>query len=232
MIIGEIIVSSLEYPEKMSLVIFTGGCTLRCPYCHNPEILNGGRSVNIAEIINEIENSMDFIDSVVITGGEPLMQYVDVEKIFKYCKKKGLKTKLDTNGCFPLRLEKIVKLIDYVALDVKAPFDKYEEVIGSPIGNEVKKSMEACIKAGVYIECRTTYVPYLLEMDDIVEIAKNISADIYTLQQFRNKTVLDERLCGTPIPSRMNLKKIAEKIRPFQRKVKIKTAEFGEELIN
>jgi pyruvate formate lyase activating enzyme len=124
MIIGEVIISSLEYPEKISLVIFTGGCTLKCPYCHNPEIIEGGKSVEIAEIINEIENSMDFIDSVVITGGEPLMQYKDVEKIFKYCKKKGLKTKLDTNGCFPERLEKILKLLDYVALDVKAPFQK------------------------------------------------------------------------------------------------------------
>ena len=231
MIIGEVIISSLEYPEKISLVIFTGGCTLKCPYCHNPELISGGKSVGIAEIINEIENSMDFIDSVVITGGEPLMQYKDVEKIFKYCKKKGLKTKLDTNGCFPERLEKILKLLDYVALDIKAPFQKYEEIIGSAIGDEVKKSMEACIKEKVYLECRTTYVPYLMEIEDIVEIAKNINADMYTLQQFRDKSVLDKRLYGTPVPSRMKLQKIATIIKPFQKKVKIKTAEFGEEPI-
>jgi pyruvate formate lyase activating enzyme len=232
MIIGEMIISSLEYPEKMSLVIFTGGCNLKCPYCHNPEIINGGKQVKLAEIINEIENSMDFIDSVVITGGEPLMQYEDVEYILKHCKKKELKTKLDTNGCFPLRLEKIIKLLDYVALDIKAPFQKYEEIIGSAIGNEVRKSMEACIKNGVYLECRTTYVPYLMEIEDVIEIAKSINADMYTLQQFRDKVVLDINLCGTPVPSRMNLKKIAKIIKPYQKKVKIKTAEFGEEIIN
>jgi pyruvate formate lyase activating enzyme len=230
--IGEMIISSLEYPEKISLVIFTGGCTLKCPYCHNPEIIDGGKSVEITEVINKIENSLDFIDSVVITGGEPLIQHEEVEEIFKFSKKKGLKTKLDTNGCFPKRLEKIIGLLDYVALDIKAPFDKYEKIIGRPIGNDVKRSMEACIKGHVYLECRTTYVPCLLEIEDIVEIAKNIEADMYTLQQFRDKIVFDPELYGTPIPSRDELKEIAKMIKSFQKKVKIKTAEFGEEIIN
>ena len=232
MIIGEMIISSLEYPEKMSLVIFTGGCTLKCPYCHNPDIINGGKQIKLAEILNKIENSIDFIDSVVITGGEPLIQYEDVEYILKHCKKKGLKTKLDTNGCFPLRLEKIIKLLDYVALDIKVPFPKYEKIIGSAVGDNVKKSMEACIKEEVYLECRTTFVPCLMEIEDIIEIAKNIKADMYTLQQFRDKLVLDKNLYGTPVPSREELKKIAKIIKPYQKKVKIKTAEFGEEKID
>jgi pyruvate formate lyase activating enzyme len=92
--------------------------------------------------------------------------------------------------------------------------------------------MEACIKEKVYLECRTTYVPYLMEIEDIIEIAENINADMYTLQQFRDKCILDKRLYGTPVPSRMNLQKIAAIIKPFQKKVKIKTAEFGEETIN
>ncbi len=232
MIIGEIIISSLEYPEKISLVIFTGGCTLKCPYCHNPEMINGGNPVDNAEIINKIGDSLDYIDSVVITGGEPLMQHKDVEDILKFCKAMGLKTKLDTNGCFPQRLEKILGLLDYVAMDIKAPFDKYEKIVGSSIGESVKKSMEACIKSPVYLECRTTYVPYLLEIEDIVEIAKNIDADVYTLQQFRDKVVLDSELQGTPVPSRDELVEISKKIKPFQLKVKIKTAQFGEEIID
>lgn len=232
MIIGEMIISSLEYPEKISLVIFTGGCTLKCPYCHNPEIIDGGKSVAVAEILNKIQNSLDFIDGVVVTGGEPLIQYEDIKEIFKFCREKGLKTKLDTNGCFPKRLKKVIDLLDYVALDVKAPFNKYEKIIGSPIGEDVKKSMEACIKTHVYLECRTTYVPYLLEIEDIIEIAKNIDADMYTLQQFRNKTVLDEKLYGTPVPSRNELTEIAKIIKPHAKNVKIKTAEFGEEVVN
>lgn len=91
--------------------------------------------------------------------------------------------------------------------------------------------MEACIKGNVYLECRTTYVPCLMEIEDIVEIAKNIKADMYTLQQFRDKIVLDPELYGTPVPSRDELKKIAKLVKPFQKNVKIKTAEFGEEII-
>ena len=232
MMIGDMIVSSLEFPEKMSLVIFTGGCILRCPYCHNPELIDNGKSVELDEIIKKIESSMDFIDSVVITGGEALIQYEDVKKILKYCKNRGLETKLDTNGCFPDKLSELVGLLDYVALDIKVPFDKYEEVIGSDIGNKVKESMEICISNEIYLECRTTYVPFLMDPQDIVEIAKSITTDIYTIQQFRDKTVLDERLQGTPVPSRDELKEIGEAVKPFLKKVRIKTAEFGNEFIN
>ena len=232
MMIGDMIVSSLEFPEKMSLVIFTGGCILRCPYCHNPELIDNGKSVELDEIIKKIESSMEFIDSVVITGGEALIQYEDVKKILKYCKNRGLETKLDTNGCFPDKLSEIIGLLDYVALDIKVPFDRYEEVIGSDIGSKVKESMEICISNGIYLECRTTYVPFLMDPQDIIEIAKSITTDIYTIQQFRDKTVLDEKLQGTPVPSRDELKEIGEAVKPFLKKVRIKTAEFGNEFIN
>ena len=226
------IVSSLEFPEKMSLVIFTGGCILRCPYCHNPELIDNGKSVELTEIIKKIESSIDFIDSVVITGGEALIQYEDVEEILKYCKIRGLETKLDTNGCFPDKLSELIGLLDYVALDIKAPFDKYDEIIGSDIGDKVKKSMEICTDKGIYLECRTTYVPFLMDQQDIIEIAKSITADIYTIQQFRDKSVLDKKLQGTPVPSRDELKEIGEAVKPFLKRVRIKTAEFGNEFIN
>ncbi len=232
MMVGDVIVSSLEFPEKISIVIFTGGCNLKCPYCHNPELIAGGKPVNLHDILKKIEKSMDFIDSIVITGGEPLIQLDDVKKILKYSKKRGLKTKLDTNGCFPDRLFEIIDLLDYVALDIKAPFKKYKEMLGSDVGDKVKESMEICINKGIYLECRTTYVPCLMNINDILEIAKNITTDIYTIQQFRDKTVLDKKLCGTPIPSREELKKIGKAVKPFLKKVKIKTAEFGDETIN
>lgn len=225
------IISSLEFPGNLSLVIFTGGCTLKCPYCHNPEIINGGKSVKMDEIIEKIENSMEFVDSIVITGGEPLIQHKNVKYILKYSKEKGLKTKLDTNGCFPAELKDILSLLDYVALDIKAPFNKYEEIIGSAIEDKVRKSMKICMDNDVYLECRTTYVPYLMNAEDIIEIAESIDSNMYTLQQFRDKKVLDEKLYGTPIPSREELKKIADTVKPFLKKVKIKTAEFGDEII-
>lgn len=230
--LGGHIISSLEFPESMSLVIFTAGCTLRCPYCHNPEIIDGGEDISIGEIYNKIQESTDFIDAVVITGGEALLQYNDIEKILKYCRKFNLKTKLDTNGCHPKRLKKAIKFLDYVALDVKAPFDKYKEIIGADIGDLVNESMKLCHNnTNIFLECRTTYVPFLMNTDDIKRIAQEISCDVYTLQQFRNRVVLDEKLYDTPNTTRKELIGIANQIKPILGKVKIKTAEFGDEII-
>ncbi len=231
-IIGGIIVSSVEYPGKISLVIFTGGCVLKCPYCHNPELISGGNSVRMNVIKAEINNSSEFIDAVTITGGEPLIQCKDVKDILKYSKGMGLKTKLDTSGFNPGRLSKIIKWADYVALDIKAPFPKYKDITGMDIGDGVKESMEISINAtDTFLECRTTYVPGLLNMEDIVKIAKSINCDLYTIQQFRNRVVLDEKLKQTPNPSREELLKIGNKIKPILRNIKLKTAEFGDEII-
>ena len=233
MITGGMIVSSVEFPGKISLVIFTGGCILKCPYCHNPELINGGNAVDMDEIKSEIKSSAEFIDAVNITGGEPLIQIEDVEELLKYSKELGLETKLDTNGFYPGRLSNVVKWVDYVALDVKAPFHKYKELIGADIGDEVKRSMEISHDSpDTFTECRTTYVPGLLKPEDMLEIAKSISCDLYTIQQFRNRVVLDYRLKKTSNPSRDQLLKIVTEIKPVISPIKIKTAEFGDEIIN
>jgi len=231
MIIGGVIFSSLEYPGKLSLVIFTGGCLLRCPYCHNPEIIEGGESTSLRDIESKIDEALDFIDAVVVTGGEPMMQTEEVGKILEYSRQRGLKTKLDTNGCYPERLLKIIELVDYVALDIKAPFQKYEEVIGAQIGEKVKESMEILSNSKCFLECRTTYVSGLLEPGDITDIAENIKCDIYTLQQFRNRTVLDEKLKETPNTDPKELRDIAMQVKPILGKVKIKTSQFGDEML-
>ncbi|HTX61357.1 MAG TPA: anaerobic ribonucleoside-triphosphate reductase activating protein [Methanobacterium sp.] len=232
MIIGGVLVSSLEYPGNMSLVVFTGGCILRCPYCHNPELITGGEPVALDEILLEIQDSLDFIDSLVITGGEPLMQYQELKKLLDHVKGTDLKIKLDTNGCYPGRLEKLVDDIDYVALDIKAPFSRYEEITGNDVGENVKKSMQIAMNSDkTFLECRTTYVPGLLDAEDILEIAGNIKCNLYTIQQFRNQVVLDEKLEKTPNPSRDELYDIAIKIKSLVPQLKIKTSEFGVEQI-
>jgi len=232
MIIGGMLISSVEYPGKISLVIFTGGCVLRCPYCHNPELIDGGKQVNLDEIKMEIQDSLNFIDSLVITGGEPLIQLDELLELLNYFKKTSLKIKLDTNGCYPDRLRKIIHLIDYVALDIKAPFNKYQDITGKPIGYYVEESMQIVLNsAHTFLECRTTYVPGLLDKEDILNIVKNINCDLYTVQQFRNRVVLDEKLEKIPNPSRDELYIIAEEIKPYVKRLKIKTSEFGEESI-
>lgn len=229
--IGGILVSTIEYTGKISLVIFAAGCMLRCPYCHNPGIIEGGNLREISEIYNKIDDSLDFIDSIVLTGGEPLFQHKEVIKILRYCKALGLSTKLDTNGYYPEKLEEILDFVDYVALDIKAPFKKYKEVIGLDIGKNVQKSIQVCLKSDAYLECRTTYVQGLLNPEDINDIAKNIECDLYTIQQFNNKTVLDEKLKVIESPSRKELFDIAESIKPYQNNIQIKTSEFGNEII-
>jgi pyruvate formate lyase activating enzyme len=230
--IGGMLVSSIEFPGKISLVIFTAGCMLKCPYCHNAGIIDGGNPRKIIEIFQEINESLDFIDSVVITGGEPLIQNIAIIDILKYCKSLKLDVKLDTNGYYPERLVELIDLVDYIALDVKAPFNKYKEVIGEDIGERVRKSMEICLLSpGTYLECRTTYVPTLMDQEDIVEIAKDIDCDVYTIQQFKNTSVLDDTLKDIPSPSRAELFGIAESVKPFLKKIKIKTSEFGDETI-
>jgi pyruvate formate lyase activating enzyme len=232
LIIGGIIVSSIEYPGKISLVIFTGGCILKCPYCHNPELISGGNPVEINTIKTKINESLEYIDGITITGGEPLIQWEDVKDILQYSKKLKLKTKIDTNGFNPERIAKIIKWTDYIALDIKVPFNKYESVTGMDIGDDVKKSMDICFNTpNIFLECRTTYVPGLLNHEDIMEIAKNVHCNLYTIQQFRNQVVLDDKLKQTHNPSRDELLEIVNKIKPILGKVKLKTAEFGDEII-
>lgn len=227
--IGGNIISTLEYPGNLSLVIFLAICPLRCPYCHNPELLRSGDEASISDIIEKIDNNLDFIDAIVISGGEPLVQGKEIKRILEYAKKKGLKTKLDTSGCYPETLEKIIHLLDYLALDIKAPFNKYKDISKVDIGEKVKKSMEIGYNSDAFLECRTTYTNKLLSHEDMIDIAKNIKCDMYKIQQFRNKVVLSKELENIENTNVDELKEIAKKIRPYQNNIKITTAEFGTE---
>jgi len=235
MLIGTTLISSIEFQGNISLVIFYALCPLRCPFCHNKDILESGIDVSFDEIKMTIDDSLDYLDAIVITGGEPLVQLNEVIKVLEYAKSLNLKTKLDTSGIYPEKLEKLLKLdlLDYIALDVKAPFNKYKEIIGSDIGNCVKDSMDLINNYDkVTLELRTTYVPNLLNEKDIQEIASSVKGDIYTLQQFRNINVLDESLNDVESPNPHELEKIAKSLRNiFRGKIKIKSSEFGEEII-
>lgn len=234
--IGTTIISSVEFHGNMSLVIFMATCPLRCPYCHNGEILESGDEVDVGEVYKVINDSKDFIDAVDVSGGEPLVQLNDLISILKATKNLGLKTKLDTSGVYPDRLNEILELglLDYVAMDIKAPFEKYEDVIGSDIGDNVRESMQLVNNHdNVYLECRTTYVPGLLNSEDILKIADEIKCNVYSLQQFRNRSVLDESLENVESPNPNDLKEIAKKLKPFlpDSVIKVKSAEFGEEVV-
>ncbi|WP_299525527.1 anaerobic ribonucleoside-triphosphate reductase activating protein [uncultured Methanobrevibacter sp.] len=234
MYVGGTVISSVEFHGNMSLVIFMSKCPLACRYCHNVELLEDNTQQTFEEIKQEIDSSADFIDAVVISGGEPLVQYDAVIEILKYVRKVGLKTKLDTSGIYPDKLEEILKLnlLDFISLDIKAPFEKYKKVTGANIGSQVHKSMNLINKYGVHLETRTTYVPTLHTKKDIFNLVMDIESEVYTIQQFRNKDVLDPKLEKVEVPNPHELRKLAEMIKPyFDGVVKVKSAEFGEEII-
>ena len=235
MYIGGSLISSVEFHGNMSLVIFMSKCPLACRYCHNVELLEDNTQKTFEEVKSKIDNAADFIDAVVISGGEPLMQLDSLIELFTYVKSIGLKTKLDTSGIYPDKIEKLLelKLLDFVSLDVKAPFEKYRKVTDSNVGSQVKKSMKLLNSdENVRLEVRTTYVPTLHTKKDIHNLVNDVEGDVYTIQQFRNKNVLDPALEKVEVPNPHELRKLAEDVKPlFDGIVKVKTAEFGEQII-
>jgi pyruvate formate lyase activating enzyme len=234
MYVGGSVISSVEFHGNMSLVLFMSKCPLACRYCHNVELLEDNTEKSFEEITQEIDSSADFLDAIVISGGEPLVQTDAVIEILKYVRQIGLKTKLDTSGIYPDKLKEILDLdlLDYVSLDVKTTFSKYRKITGANIGFQVKKSMDLINQAGVHLEIRTTYVPTLHTKKDIMNLVDEIEADVYTIQQFRNKNVLDPALEKVEVPNPHDLADLAREIKPyFNGIVKVKSGEFGEQVI-
>ena len=234
MYVGGSVISSVEFHGNMSLVLFMSKCPLACRYCHNVELLEDNTEKSFEEITHEIDSSADFLDAIVISGGEPLVQTDAVIEILRYVRQKGLKTKLDTSGIYPDKLKEILDLdlLDYVSLDVKTTFSKYRKITGANIGFQVKKSMELINEAGVHLEIRTTYVPTLHTKKDSMNLVDEIEAEVYTIQQFRNKNVLDPALEKVEVPNPHELADLAREIKPyFNGIVKVKSGEFGEQVI-
>lgn len=188
--------SMIDYPGKMSAMVFTPYCNMRCTYCHNFDILNGGPELDEAEIFAYLEKRRDMLDAVVISGGEPTMR-PDLPDFIRRVRELGYLIKLDTNGINfnALRALIVEGLIDYVAMDIKAPFEKYSLI--TPIGcseeqlRSIKDSARLLINGAVDYELRTTFAPQL-SVEDIGKLAKQIEdCKKYYLQQYRRVTPFD-----------------------------------------
>ncbi len=204
---GFIKTSFIDFPGKISCVIFTAGCNLRCKYCHNPDLvlpekINKLKFIPEEYIFNYIEKNRDLLDAIVISGGEPTVQSDLINFIVKI-KSFELLVKLDTNGTIPHTLEKLIelRLIDYIAMDVKAPLDidKYQLIAGDLMNFElldkIKNSIWQIIKSGIPHEFRTTVVKQFLSKDDIIQISESIKGcNSYCLQNYNSEIVLDESI--------------------------------------
>lgn len=186
--------SLLDYPEKISAIVFTKGCNFRCGYCHNPELFSqySNQAINSSDFLKFLKSRQGKLDAVVITGGEPCLQKDLLEFILKI-KELGFLVKLDTNGSFPDVLKKIIPHIDYVAMDIKAPLEKYSKITGVNVNIEnIKESIDLIMNSGIDYEFRTTVVKSQLSTDDFVKISETIKgAKKYYLQKFRAEKVLD-----------------------------------------
>ena len=181
----------LDYPGKVACTLFTSGCNLRCPFCHNASLVTHIDNSNIykkEEILAYLKKRQGILDGVCISGGEPLL-HAEIEDFISKVKELGYSVKLDTNGFFPDKLISLVNkgLIDYVAVDFKNCYEKYALTAG--VENlditPFKKTVEFLLSGGVDYEFRTTVVKGIHETQDIVEIAKTISgAKRYFLQSF------------------------------------------------
>lgn len=184
--------SLLDFPGQISAIVFLGGCNLVCSFCHNPDLIpkNDVGCIDVEEILSTLETRKQFIDGVVVTGGEPTLQE-DLESFLRKIKDMGLLVKLDTNGLKPDVLANVIskKLVDYVAMDIKTSLDRYGELGDAGGGAKVLESLEVLKGCGLEYEIRTTMVPKLITETDINNIGQALDGvRNWVLQQFTPET--------------------------------------------
>ncbi len=194
----------LDYPEHMACIIFTRGCNFACPYCQNSTLIPFSESENQyqeEEILKFLEKRKGMLDGIVITGGEPTLQK-GLEAFIQKVKKLGMLVKLDTNGSNPEVLTHLIneKLLDYIAMDVKMPLEKYEKMTKNKKldSTNIQKSLHLIQTSGIEHEFRTTLVKEFIELDDLQNILKEIGPHSnYYLQNFKDSEhVLQKNLHG------------------------------------
>ena len=180
----------LDFPGRVACTVFTGGCNLRCPFCHNALLVTQVDNVvyDEEEILDYLKKRKGLLDGICVSGGEPLLQ-IGLESFLQKVKELGFKVKLDTNGTFPARLKSLVEkgLVDYVAMDIKNCKDKYALTTGTDSFDisKIEESVAFLLKDTVDYEFRTTIVDGLHETQDIVKIGEWIQgAKKYFLQNF------------------------------------------------
>src|SRR5574344_571540 len=223
--------SLLDFPDKISAIVFTKGCNFHCGYCHNPELfeLNSPENWNTNSIIEFLKTRVGKLDGVVVTGGEPTI-YNDLVQFIKEIKNLNLLVKLDTNGTNPNMLDKLIKnnLIDYIAMDIKAPLDKYSFITNSKIDTQlIQSSIDILKKSSVPFEFRTTVVKSQLSYDDFEKIGKLIQTNNkyfngYYLQKFIPSKTLDKALMNETSYSDEEFIEISKLINKYIKKIEIR----------
>jgi pyruvate formate lyase activating enzyme len=199
MVIGGLQKFSLQdFPGKIAAIVFCRGCNFRCPYCHNPELVDPARyaaSIPQAEVLDFLSTRRGQLQGVVVTGGEPTL-HAELPDFLAAIRDLGFATKLDT----------------YIAMDIKASIASYQRVAGTAVRTQdIVRSIEVLKDSGVPHEFRTTFCDSLLSIDDMKELALLVQGcATFVLQSFRPTATLDEGFRSSPSPSQERMNEIRE----------------------
>jgi len=183
----------LDYPHKTACILWFAGCNMRCLYCYNPDIVLGKGKISFQEALKFLKTRVNLLDGVVLSGGECTLHKNIIDLILEI-KKLGFLVKIDTNGTTPKTLDGLIKekLIDYVALDFKAPTNKFESITKSNLYSEFFCSLKLLINNNVPFEVRTTLHSSLLIQNDIqkmIDVLEEVNyKGVYYIQNFVNNT--------------------------------------------
>lgn len=218
---GMIEASFLDWDGKIVTTLFVPKCNFRCPYCQNWELIEHPENfeeIDFERIKKFLLGHKGFIDGVCVTGGEPTI-YEDLPEFIKKIRDMGFLVKLDTNGSKPGMIKKLIdeKLVDYIAMDMKASFEKYDTACGVKVDvKSIKRSIEIIMNSKIEYEFRTTAVPDMTDESDIENIAASVKgAKKYVLQQFIPKNAMDEKLRNITPYEKDVFEKMMEKAKKY-----------------
>lgn len=229
--------SVIEWPGKIVAVAYTGRCNFRCPFCQNKDlVLNPEKIPTISEeeIIDYLESNEKWLDGISITGGEPTL-HASLPDFARKIKERGFEFGLETNGTNPQMVKELIEkeLVDYIALDVKAPlvWEKYKEAIGvdnKEFLEKIKETMNILQNSEVEYEARTTVVPRLLDEEDLEKIGGQIKekVDKFYLQQFIPENTLDKEYENIEPYTDQKLKEIRDQLKKHFEICKVRNIQF------
>lgn len=209
----------IDFPKKIACIVFTQGCNFRCGYCHNPELFeNKEPALSVPAFFEFLNKRKGKLDGVVITGGEPTLQH-DLKDFIRQIKDLGFLVKLDTNGTNPEILKELLceNLLDYVAMDIKAPLEKYNNIVNVNFDTEkIKTSIDLIMNSKIDYEFRTTVIKSQLSIEDFENICQTIKgAKKYYLQEFIPSKILDKNLMTEKSYSHDEFKEICENLKKY-----------------
>ena len=216
-------ISLVDYPHKVASVLYTPGCNLRCPFCHNWRIAVDPKPPFLQEAValEILESRKRYVDAVVVSGGEPTM-HKELPKFLGKLKDRGFQVKLDTNGFYPDVLEECLGLVDYVALDVKTSLEKYR-LLGAEDTAGLLRTIEMLKTGKVAYEFRTTVVPEIVTAKDIWSMGEIVKgARSLALQQFVPNDTLDKRFGSLQPYAPEAISEFAETMKKFTENVELR----------